>query len=181
MIVGDSPDLLPTDDLAFEQNTRNFVQRRFVGAQQSGRSILGFVDQAASLPVNERCRLGADLVPQSSLSLQVAEAAPLGVALPGDRAPSDRRAPPRPGVILSGAKNLSRELSGVTGNTYVVALGALRDPPRRPPEAGVAAQDDPIVDACPKRAAPGHFEGCDKMLAKPQLVAGCFACGRRPL
>ena len=54
----------------------------------------------------------------------------------------------------NGTKNLSGELSDVTGATYVVALGALRDSSHRPPEAGVAAQNDPVVGACPKGATP---------------------------
>ena len=45
----------------------------------------------------------------------------------------------------------------MTRATYVVALGALRDSPHRPPEAGVAAQNDPVVGACPKGATPPRY------------------------
>ena len=40
----------------------------------------------------------------------------------------------------------------MTGATYVVALSALRDSSLRPPEAAVAAQNDPVMGACPERA-----------------------------
>ena len=61
---------------------------------------------------------------------------------------------------------------------------ALRDSSLRPPEAGVAAQNDPVVGACPKRATPGAnvairkgHPQCCHTLGASQLRTG-FGWGR---